>query len=121
MTLPLVPGGPDPSTNGFSNFMPLTVIDRSVTSPPRGPTGFSRKRMGYHGPRVAFNPYVFRGTMTLDEMSGARRPPLGSTLLGPQRRRAAHARSDDPRGRYADAGPERVEARRHAGPDDLRH
>src|SRR5438477_6476396 len=37
ITLPLVPGGPEPSTNGFSNFMPLTVILRSVTSPPRGP------------------------------------------------------------------------------------
>src|SRR5690349_2378468 len=37
MTLPLVPGGPEPSTNGFSNFMPLTVMPRSVTSPPGVP------------------------------------------------------------------------------------
>src|SRR5436190_1341413 len=34
ITLPLVPGGPEPSTNGLSNFMPLTVMLRSVTSPP---------------------------------------------------------------------------------------
>src|SRR5215468_8284933 len=34
ITLPFVPGGPDPSTNGLSNFMPLTVMLRSVTSPP---------------------------------------------------------------------------------------
>src|SRR5262252_9925552 len=36
ITLPLVPGGPDPSRNGLSNFMPLTVMLRSVTSPPSG-------------------------------------------------------------------------------------
>src|ERR1051325_3447234 len=34
ITLPFVPGGPEPSTNGLSNFMPLTVMLRSVTSPP---------------------------------------------------------------------------------------
>lgn len=30
MTLPLVPGGPEPSKNGFSKRMPLTVMDRSA-------------------------------------------------------------------------------------------
>src|SRR5215470_7736848 len=34
ITLPFVPGGPEPSTKGFSNFIPLTVMLRSVTSPP---------------------------------------------------------------------------------------
>src|SRR5690242_4042497 len=40
MTLPFVPGGPDPSRNGFSNFIPLTVIDRSAV------TSASRVRVG---------------------------------------------------------------------------
>src|SRR5690349_13008596 len=29
ITRAFVPGGPEPSTNGFSNFIPLTTIDRS--------------------------------------------------------------------------------------------
>src|SRR4029079_18693924 len=32
MTFPFVPGGPEPSRNGFSNFIPLTVIDRSAVT-----------------------------------------------------------------------------------------
>src|SRR5580693_8948600 len=36
MTLPLVPGGPDPSRNGFSNVMPLTVMLRSATGSSAG-------------------------------------------------------------------------------------
>src|SRR5689334_16792069 len=50
ITLPLVPGGPDPSRNGLSNFMPFTVIDRSVTAPPRG---FAKVgRIAHAGSRV---------------------------------------------------------------------
>src|SRR5580704_5032279 len=48
MTLPLVPGGPDPSRNGFSNFMPLTVMLRSARSV-MGPPRRNEKRVGYHG------------------------------------------------------------------------
>src|SRR5690606_39047477 len=62
MTLPFVPGGPEPSRNGFSNFMPLTVMDRStVTSPPRCASG---KRLGYHRPRAGFNTQFPSGSNT---------------------------------------------------------
>src|SRR5690349_4216939 len=33
-TRAFVPGGPEPSTNGLGNFMPLTVMDRSINSTP---------------------------------------------------------------------------------------
>src|SRR5437588_6005884 len=51
MSLPFVPGGPEPSTNGFSNFMPLTVMDRSAVT--RASTVSSGKRVGYHGAKAA--------------------------------------------------------------------
>ncbi len=36
MTFALVPGGPEPSTNGFSNFIPSTVISSLATAPSYG-------------------------------------------------------------------------------------
>src|SRR5580704_8783410 len=56
MTLPFVPGGPEPSTNGLSNFMPLTVMDRSMdTRRLRGRDEKSGKPLGYHTSAISFN------------------------------------------------------------------
>src|SRR5687768_5620990 len=73
MTLPFVPGGPEPRTNGLSNFIPLTVIDGSTdTSPPRsdGETAWLT--------RPASGLQTFFG----DACSGPAKPPQGRACPG---------------------------------------
>src|SRR5688572_22998549 len=56
MTRAFVPGGPEPRTKGFSNFIPLTVIERSAATtsssaralPPPQETSSTK----YHAERV---------------------------------------------------------------------
>src|SRR5882672_5001904 len=53
ITLALVPGGPEPSRNGLSNSIPVTVVFREGMKPPasKGPDnphrGVERKYLGY--------------------------------------------------------------------------